>query len=75
MVASVAQIIRSVIGKPYIGYNFAYQYQISTMREKATDTDICMYLKIHALSDVYKYRVAFFLITVFLILVKNVLLL
>jgi len=38
---SVAQIIGSVIGKTilYISYIFAYQYRISTMTEKAADTD------------------------------------
>jgi len=59
---SVAQIIGSVIGKPYISSFFAYQYQIGTMTEKAADTDMCIYLKILkymlmcscALSDVYK---------------------
>jgi len=37
---SVAQIMRMVTGKLYIGYIFAYRYQIGTMTEKAADTDM-----------------------------------
>ena len=34
--------------KPYISYSFAYRYITGFMTERAADTDISIYLKIHA---------------------------
>ena len=34
--------------KPHISYSFAYWYQIDTVTVKAADTDICIWLEIHA---------------------------
>ena len=46
--SSVAQIIGSIIRNTInIGYIFAYRYRVSTMTEKAADTDICIHSHVH----------------------------
>jgi len=48
LIFSVAQIIGLVIRKTIYQLHFAYRYRIGIMTEEVADTDICIYLEIHA---------------------------